>query len=69
MTLQELQTELDKYLAAEDRILNAQAYSPGQGMNVQRADLTAVQRKISALRFAIARAQGKTVTYPYFGTR
>ena len=67
-TLAELQAELAKYEATRDKILGGQEYSVAD-RRLRRPDLATIERRISELRFAIARAQGQTTTYPLFGAR
>jgi hypothetical protein len=67
-TLAELQAELDKYIAARDKILLSQEYSSAEN-RLRRPDLKIIEDRITSLRFAIARAQGQTTSYPLFSTR
>jgi hypothetical protein len=56
-TLVQLQTRLASYLAAEERILQSQEYTVGQGGSARRnrrADLAEVRTEISVLNTLIA---------------
>lgn len=67
-TLSELEAELAKYEAARDKVLNCQEWSTSE-MRISRPNLEGIEKKITSLRFAIARAKGQTTTYPLFSTR
>ncbi len=57
MTLAQLQSRLDAYLAAEARILQSQEYTVGQGGTARRnrrADLAEVRDEITKLQIQIA---------------
>jgi len=56
MTLEELNTRLAAYLAAETKILQAQEYTIGQGATARRltrADLGEIRAEIKSLRVEI----------------
>lgn len=58
--LEQAQSRLDSYLAAEQKILESQEYQIGQGSTARRnrrADLAQVQAGITAARADIARLQ------------
>ena len=60
MTLEELQTRLGAYLAAEIAILQSQEYTVGNGSNARRnrrADLVEVRKGIADTRAEIALLQ------------
>lgn len=63
MTLEQLQTRLQAYLAAEAKILTGQEYQIGSGSTarrLQRADLAEVRAEISNLNAQIAAASQTT---------
>lgn len=71
MTLEQMQTRLDAYLAAETKILEGQEYTIGDGSTarrLRRADLAEVRAEIARLDQQIAaatavQARGRRVLY------
>lgn len=67
--LTELQATLTALKSARDRILTSGQEHSTEFSRNRRGDLKTILDEINSVEMQIARASGKTVTYPIFGDR